>query len=143
MSAFLFLIPLGAVVLGASMSLVEANDGFVIATKIADENLLKESLKTYASIIEDNKSLSEHLEKGLISFRKNEELGNYEAVFSKGISNDEAMNFISDLTDEYNLLLQNNVYNNIVSNLDKNNLTLESEEVLEDKSIVLTLNVND
>ena len=40
-------------------------------------------------------------------------------------------------------LLQNNVYNNIVSNLDKNNLTLESEEVLEDKSIVLTLNVND
>ena len=70
MSAFLFLIPLGAVVLGASMSLVEANDGFVIATKMADENLLKESLKTYASIIEDNKSLSEHLEKGLISFRK-------------------------------------------------------------------------
>lgn len=143
MSAFLFLIPLGAVVLSTSMSLVEDNDGFVVSTKMADENLLKEALKNYASAIDNKSSLVDQLEKGIISFRKNEELGNYEAVFSESISNDDAINFISDLTNEYNLLVQNNVYTNIVNNLDNNNLSLESEEVLEDNSIVLTLNVND
>lgn len=50
---------------------------------------------------------------------------------------------ISSLNDEYSSLIQEIVYKTVIDNLGENNLSLESEEVLDDDSIVLTLNVNE
>ncbi len=144
MSAFLFLIPLGLAVVSTGMAFIDEENYYSIPTKMVEENLLKQVLKGYSSAVLENKeSLAQHLEDGVIYFRKNEKIGNFEAVFSKEIPQEEAINLISSLNDEYSSLIQEIVYKTVIDNLGENNLSLESEEVLDDDSIVLTLNVNE
>jgi len=50
-------------------------------------------------------------------------------------------NLINDLNDEYGLNIQEMTYNKIKERLDKENMRLESEAVMEDNSIVLTIDI--
>ena len=54
---------------------------------------------------------------------------------------DECMNTINNLNDEYGLNIQEMTYNKIKERLEQENLHLEDETVLEDNSIVLTIDV--
>ena len=53
----------------------------------------------------------------------------------------ECESLINDLNDEYGLNIQEMTYNKIKERLDKENMRLESETVLDDNSIVLTIEV--
>ena len=53
----------------------------------------------------------------------------------------ECQDMINDLNEEYGLNIQEMTYNKIKERLDKENMRLESESVLEDNSIVLTIEV--
>ena len=48
---------------------------------------------------------------------------------------------INDLNDEYGLNIQEMTYNKIKERLEQENMRLESETVLDDNSIVLTIDV--
>ena len=48
---------------------------------------------------------------------------------------------INDLNEEYGLNIQEMTYNKIKERLDRENMRLESEAVMEDNSIVLTIEV--
>lgn len=53
----------------------------------------------------------------------------------------ECQDMINDLNEEYGLNIQEMTYNKIKERLDKENMRLENESVLEDNSIVLTIEV--
>ena len=53
----------------------------------------------------------------------------------------ECEDVINDLNEEYGLNIQEMTYNKIKERLDKENMRLESEAVLDDNSIVLTIDV--
>ena len=53
----------------------------------------------------------------------------------------ECESLINDLNDEYGLNIQEMTYNKIKERLDKENMRLESETVMDDNSIVLTIDV--
>ena len=48
---------------------------------------------------------------------------------------------INDLNDEYGLNIQEMTYNKIKERLDSENMRLESETVMDDNSIVLTIDI--
>src|SRR5690606_35766729 len=49
--------------------------------------------------------------------------------------------YLSDVDDEYKRCLQSMVYEKLKEREEAKNMTVESEEVLEDNSIVLTINI--
>ncbi len=53
----------------------------------------------------------------------------------------ECQDIIDDLNDEYGLNIQEMTYNKIKERLDKENMRLESEAVMDDNSIVLTIDI--
>ena len=53
----------------------------------------------------------------------------------------ECEDLINDLNEEYGLNIQEMTYNKIKERLDKENMRLESEVVMDDNSIVLTIEV--
>lgn len=53
----------------------------------------------------------------------------------------DCKNIINDLNDEYGLNIQEMTYNKIKERLDKENMRLESESVMDDNSIVLTIEI--
>ena len=53
----------------------------------------------------------------------------------------ECESVINDLNDEYGLNIQEMTYNKIKERLDSENMRLESETVMDDNSIVLTIDI--
>ncbi|MDO5826254.1 MAG: hypothetical protein Q4Q22_07725, partial [Methanosphaera sp.] len=53
----------------------------------------------------------------------------------------EAINYVENITDEYTLHVQEQTYLKVLEKIEKENLTLESEIVDNEDSIVLTLNI--
>ena len=53
----------------------------------------------------------------------------------------ECEDMINDLNDEYGLNIQEMTYNKIKERLEQENMRLESETVMDDNSIVLTIDV--
>ena len=51
------------------------------------------------------------------------------------------LNVVNELKDEYELNVQEQSYMTIKKNLEKQNLSIESEEVLDDNSIIITVNL--
>lgn len=55
---------------------------------------------------------------------------------------ESAENKLKDLNSEYAMNVQEQTYNSIIEKLQDNNMHLEDEEVLEDNTIVLTVNID-
>ena len=57
--------------------------------------------------------------------------------------NDEQdLDIVKDLGEEYQMNVQEQSYNNIKKKLENQNLEIDSEEVLEDNSIMITVNLD-
>ncbi|MEN6554228.1 MAG: hypothetical protein ABFC34_15220 [Methanobacterium sp.] len=116
----------------------ELSDYFCLGTKIKDAKLLEEALKIYGcENITTGENLETEFDQARIIFEKDEN-GIFNAVFLDKIHLDEAKGFVSDINDEYTKLVQEQVYQKLLKNATERNLQLESEEVKEDNSIVLT-----
>lgn len=139
----------------------EINNGCCDKTdeKILNTEIVKPlTEQTFKTKFVDREILLKVLKKiGLNCTQKNNEIicnnGNYKFIFSNNegfyefriigdISNNEAYLKYKNVDFEYGKEVQNNVVQNIKNKVDKNkSMNLESEEILEDDSIVLTINL--
>jgi len=67
----------------------------------------------------------------------------YEAIVQNAINADPVFQHLSTLEDDYRRCVQAATYQQIKASIADKNMTLESEDVLEDNSIVLTLNIQE
>ncbi len=76
------------------------------------------------------------------SFRRDES-GVLEGHFGTDVTSEEAEAFVADLDDEYTRLVQTHVYQRVLDRAQQHGMTVSSETVEDDNSIVLTLEVEE
>lgn len=144
MSITLVLVPVAIAVAGAIATRERSQDNpnsFHLRTKIKDEHLLKTALENYGCrTIVTSETIDSAIDGTRILFERNEQ-NVFEVVFIGEISKDHAQAFLDQLHDEYTHLVQQQVYENLISRARQRGLVIESEEVQEDNSIVVTLEV--
>ena len=124
---------------------------------ITEEHFIEKTFET--PFMDDSilvKTLEEH---GVTNLEKWEnglsaEVDNYKLIFEKPASDkpynlritcleqDNAEEKAGDLSSEYALNVQEDAYLHIVDKLKENNMQIEEEEVMEDNTIVLTVNID-
>lgn len=111
-------------------------------TPFTDKNILLKTLDEhgFTNIQEEFGKISAIYGNYHLSFEKNDETGPYQ-VLIKCLEQDSAEEKLDDLNSEYSMNVQEESYLSIIEKLKENNMTVESEEVLEDNSIVLTVNL--
>lgn len=147
MSVSLVLIPVAIAVAGAISTRKERSqevpDSFRLGTRMKDEGLLRTALENYGCrSVAMGQTIDSTINGARILFERNER-GVFEAVFVGDIPSDHAQTFLADLDEEYTRMVQQQVYQNLLSRARERGLILESEEVQEDNSIVLTLQVQE
>ena len=146
MSVSLVLIPVVIAGAGILFTRIEAleNNVLLYKTKMRNARILQESVinldYTYKTL--NKNQIEVQHQDGHIIFEKNED-NTLQATFSKEISQEQAEACIAEIYDEYTTLVQQQTYEKLVENIKNYNLNLESEEITEDNSIILTLTVQE
>lgn len=146
MSIELALIPIaiavGQTIVSKLDSKFEKNNSYAYKTIMKDEKLLVEALQSYGCSIT---SIDENIKSTVgdigIVFQKDEE-GVMHAIFSNDIGQDHASEFLENLSTEYRRLVQEDTYKKLLERAKDKGYVLESEEVSENNSIVLTFQIN-
>lgn len=109
-------------------------------TIFKDESLLIKTLSEHGvqNITSQDNKVYGNLDALKFKFEKNEE-GLY--IMNITHNKDEDLSVVEELNEEYQLNVQEQSYMNIKKNLEKQNLQIDTEEVLEDNSIMLTVNL--
>ena len=113
-------------------------------TIFMDKEILKKTLEEHGiqNIVENEYGqISGSVDSYLLTFEKMEADKPYFVKISCRDS-DSAEEKIGDLTSEYTLNVQEESYLNIVNKLKENNMEIEDEEVMDDNTIVLTINLD-
>ena len=129
-----------------------------IEDKVITENHFIE--KTFETPFMDETILTKTLEEhGMTNITKWEnglsgEMENYKLIFEKPsfdkpynlritcLEQDNAEDKVNDISGEYALNVQEDAYLHIIDKLKENNMQIEEEEVMEDNTIVLTVNID-
>lgn len=112
-------------------------------TVIADKNLLMKTLQEHGVdklLIKDEAIYATISEFNLLFTRENEE-----AVYDLKIfmsCDSDAQTLVNELFGEYCINTQEATYEKIKERLEQRNLQIDEEEILEDNSIMLTVNLN-
>lgn len=107
------------------------------------ETLLKTLIEHGATdIIENNENITCDCEAIHLEFFKLEDLP-YKVIISSHNQDNNINNFIENINSEYCANVQEISYNKIKENLESQNLEIEEEEILDDNTIVLTINLED
>lgn len=112
-------------------------------TPFMDKDLLIKTLEEHgATNIEVNESgkISCQVESFSLDFDKYENDKPYSLKISC-FETDDANEKVDDLNSEYALNVQEEAYLNIIDKLKENNMNIEEEEVMDDNTIVLTINL--
>lgn len=111
-------------------------------TPFVDETILLKTLEEHGctDIKNENNQISAKCQNYYFIFSQNDKMSPYDLVV-KCLEKDNAETKMADLNTEYSLNAQEESYLNIIENLKNNNLELEQEEVLDDNTIVLTINL--
>ena len=145
MSVSLALIPVAIAVAGAIATRKEAQrdpqDSFRLETRMKDEGLLNAALESYGcrSVVTGG-TVDSALGDTRMVFERDER-GVFDALFVGDISAEHAGAFLTELNEEYTLLVQQRVYQNLLSRAEERGLVVESEEIQEDNSVMITLRV--
>ena len=109
-------------------------------TIFTDENLLIKTLSEHGieDIVNQDGKLYGTAGDIKLEFEKGKD-GIYDMLITH--KENEDMSIVDELSDEYKLNVQEQSYMNIKQNLEKQNLSIESEEVMEDNSIMITVNL--
>ncbi|MBS4196299.1 DUF1257 domain-containing protein [Lederbergia citri] len=145
MSIELVLIPVGIVVIQAASSLIERKEGntYSVHTVMKRQHLLQKAIEQYGCNVSEINENNYQTEVGDIKifFRQNEK-GIFEAIFDESVKREEALEFIENLHTEYKYLIQQETYQKLLQQAHEKGLLLESEEIQQDRSILLTFNIN-
>jgi len=145
MSLAIVLIPLAIAAIGAMSTLTDlpSSDSIAFKTRIKNSSILQEALFNYGyEPFKTENGFKVNVENGEIIFELDED-EKYVTIFSGDFSKEEAENFILELYEEYTTLVQQHVYQKLLKNIKERNLNLESEEITENNSILLTLEVQE
>ena len=113
-------------------------------TPFMDKKILIKTLEEHGISVaeEDYGKITGRIAAYTLTFTRNSESEPYNVVISH-LEQDSADEKINDLNAEYALNVQEESYLSIIEKLKENNMELESEEVLEDDTIVLTINLEE
>ena len=113
-------------------------------TPFMDKNILIKTLEEHGISVkvEDYGKIIGTISTYTLEFTRNNETEPYNVVISY-LEKDNAEEKVNDLNAEYSLNVQEESYLSIIEKLKENNMELESEEVLEDDTIVLTINLEE
>ena len=145
MSLSVVLIPLAIAAVGAMSTQTDlpSSDSIGFKTKIKNSSILQEALFNYGyEPLKTENGFKVNVEHGEIIFELDKD-EKYVAIFSGNFSQEEAEDIISELYEEYTTLVQQHVYQKLLENIKERNLNLESEEITENNSILLTLEVQE
>ncbi len=106
-----------------------------------DEELLNAALESYGcrSVV-----VGETVDSALGDTRmvfERDEQGVFDALFVGDIPAAHARTFLDELQEEYALLVQQRIYQNLLTRAKERGLVVESEQVQEDNSVTITLRV--
>lgn len=142
------LLPVGIAVAHSVGSLIEKHkDGqgmtYSIKTVMKRQHLLQKAIEQYGCEVHEMNQQNYKTLVGDIKilFQQNEN-GIFEAIFDESVQEEDALDFLNNLHTEYRYLIQQETYNKLLLQAGEHGLELESEEVQEDRSILLTFNVS-
>ncbi|MEM5007386.1 hypothetical protein ABEP42_13835 [Priestia megaterium] len=116
---------------------------YAIKTIMKDAHILQTTLNNYGcapTIIGDGEMKSE-IGNVQILFQQTEQ-NIFEAVFANEIDVEQAAQFLTNIQEEYGHLVQQETYKKLLERAKQQGLLLETEEVSDTNSIVLTFKVN-
>ena len=113
-----------------------------LETPFMDKDILLKTLEEHGvqNITEEWGKISGNVENYSLSFEKMEEDKPYFLKINY-LQKDNPEEKLNDLSSEYALNVQEDAYLNIIEKLKENNMEIEDEEVLDDNTIVLTVNL--
>lgn len=131
------------------ISLLDINSGKkqltsrTLKTNYTDKDVLIKTLREYGAgnIESDDYNVSCDMFGVKLFYSKNFSQGSYNLEISRISDEKQCTQMLDDLDDEYNLNIQDITYRKIIERIKSQNLSLESEEVGDDNSILLTINV--
>jgi hypothetical protein len=146
MSIELVLIPVGIAVVQSIGSLIEKNkekdQTYKVKTVMKRQHLLQKAIEQYGCEVNELNHKNYQTQMGDIKiYFQLDEHGVFEAVFDNSVEEEHALEFIDNLHTEYKYLIQQETYQRLIQQASKKGLELESEEIQQDRSILLTFNV--
>lgn len=142
MSIELALIPIAIAIAGAvgnrKRAIQDPPNSYRLETRIKDAQLLSRALETLGCqsvILGEGVGSSYHQTQIVFEPTRS---GTFDAIFIGNIHLEHAQAFLSDLHDEYARQVQEYVYTNLIVRARERGLVLETAEVQQDNSIVLT-----
>lgn len=113
-------------------------------TPFIDKEILMKTLEEHGlnSIKDLENEISGKIDNYTLTFKKQAEDKPY-ILIVKSLSEKSNVEKLNDISSEYAMNLQEESYLSIVKNLKANNMEIEEEEVMEDNTIVLTVNLGD
>ena len=116
---------------------------YTYSTNYTDKGVLYNVLVEHGAqdIEENGENISCTLYGMIMYYIKDPDTNGYNLEITQVADLSECEDTIKDLNDEYGMNMQEITYNKIKERLEKENLRLESEEILDDNSIVLTIEV--
>lgn len=111
-------------------------------TNFVDKTLLLKTLKGYGVFFKElsNEDIQCNVENYILTFHKEGEI-NYEVEVKGAVSLSSAYQHLTLIDEEYKQNVQEYTYEKVVKKLEENNMYIDKEEVLEDNSILLTINI--
>ena len=112
-------------------------------TPFMDKSILMKTLKEHGvkNIAEWESGLSGEVDNYKLIFEKTSEDKPYNVRISC-LEKDNAEEKVGDLSNEYAMNVQEDAYLHILDKLKENNMQIEQEEVMDDNTIVLTVNID-
>ncbi len=146
MSIELVLIPVGIAVAQSVGSMIEKHKSkeqtYTIRTVMKRHHLLQRAIEQYGCKVNELTLQNYETEIGDIKiYFQQDEQGVFEAVFDESVDSNDAIEFVENLHTEYKYLIQQETYRELLIKAKDKGLILESEEIQQDRSILLTFNV--
>ncbi|MBQ8460009.1 hypothetical protein IJ541_07895 [bacterium] len=116
---------------------------YTYTTNYTDKGMLLNTLTEHGAeeISENGDEISCKLFGMEMVYYKKENSNGYTLDITQVSDKNECENLINDLNEEYGLNIQEMTYNKIKERLEQENMRLESETVMDDNSIVLTIDI--
>lgn len=114
----------------------------VFPTNFRDGELLFKTLKEFGvNPVREGAGLNCRVENSTLVFRRSQEGSPYTVEIHNAPDLHKIYQYLSDVDEDYKRCLQSMVYERLKDRVAEKNMTIEEEEVLEDNSIVLTINI--
>lgn len=112
----------------------------IIPTPMKDKNLLIKALSSFAEKFKDRELLLDFVDTGSLSVQKSIR-GTYNLCFEGFFRKEEIDEITSEILKEYSYDVQEITYEKVIKKIEENRLSIESENITDDDSIVITVSL--